>query len=360
MRLLPRYLLRGFLPSFAMAAVVMTSVLMMGYFIRLFNLAILKGIPMTWILRCFSLLLPYLLSLSLPMAYLVGLMLCLGHLSEDGELLALRASGFGYREVLAPFFVVSLALCASLLALNHRVSPDGLRSFKNRFSAALAQVSELDPEPRAFMELGDWKLFAEDVDKSRAALRGVRLFRQGPNALQVSARGGRYSVKRGEGITLELEDGELSRANPKDPARAMVAQFRRYRVLIPTGAQAAMRRSPDIQERNTPELRRMLASGALADRDVRETRTEIALRSAIAVSPFVFFWIGCPLGMRFEKRGRARGFTASLMILFGYYGLTMLGMGLGRRYDALAGAPWGADLACLTAGVVLVRRRLAR
>ena len=90
MTVLTRYLLRSYLPVFAMAAGVLLSVLLMNYFLRLFNLAVMKGVPLAWIVFCFSRLLPYFLSLALPMAFVVALLLTLGHLAEGGEVLALR------------------------------------------------------------------------------------------------------------------------------------------------------------------------------------------------------------------------------------------------------------------------------
>ena len=358
MATLTRYLIRTFAPTFALAVALMTLILMMGYFVRLFDLAVLKGIPFAWVFQCFALLLPYLLGLAIPMAFLVALLLSLGHLSESGEVLAMRASGFSPGEILRPYLALSLALSALLLWSNHGLSPTGLRRFKDRFSLALAQVSELDPEPKTFVELGDWKLYAETVDRRRRRLAGVRLFGSKGSAVTVNAKGGAYEVRRGEGIVLRLEDGEFSRANPQDPSRATVAQFNRYSVFIPAVPAAARRRNPDPQERTSRELWAML-DGPLLEPDRWEIESELSVRSAIAASPFVFYWIGFPLGLRLEKRGRTWGFAFSLLIIFVYYGLAMLGLGLARKNGLLAPlAPWMADAAGLAAGLGLARWRL--
>ncbi|MBI4051445.1 MAG: LptF/LptG family permease, partial [Elusimicrobia bacterium] len=52
--ILPRYLLRVFSPLFLVSLAVFVSVLLMNHFVRLFHLAISKGIPFFWVIKCFG------------------------------------------------------------------------------------------------------------------------------------------------------------------------------------------------------------------------------------------------------------------------------------------------------------------
>src|SRR5438045_9654172 len=98
MPILARYLFRQYLPTLFLCLAVCVSVLLMNQFLRLFNLAVLKGISPFWILACFARLMPYLLSLAFPMAFLVALLLTLGYLSENGEIMALLSSGCSFPD----------------------------------------------------------------------------------------------------------------------------------------------------------------------------------------------------------------------------------------------------------------------
>ncbi|MDE2144084.1 MAG: LptF/LptG family permease, partial [Elusimicrobia bacterium] len=104
MPILPRYVLRQFLPTFGAGLVLFFSVLLMNQFLRLFTLAVMKGLPPAWILACFARLLPSFASLTVPMAYLVATMITLGALTDSGEVMALRSAGFAYDEIVRPFF----------------------------------------------------------------------------------------------------------------------------------------------------------------------------------------------------------------------------------------------------------------
>lgn len=355
--LVPRYLLRLFFPLFGACLALFLGVLLMNQFLRLFSLAMMKGIPAYWILSCFARLLPSFATLAVPMAFLVATMLTLSQLSQTGELIALRAAGFSFREITRPFFWTAVALSALLLLINHKTGPEGFRSFRKSVSTASRQMARLDLRPRSFTVLGPWRLYARDYHEGSGRIEGVYLVKPGDrSAVRINAEHGTLTLDPGRGIDLELLDGELQLPN-EDPARFTSGRFARYRVHIPLAGGPEAPRELDIQEMNTPALRRRIADPAITADRRREYRVEAALRSASAFSPFVFFWVAAPLGLGLRHRARGGDFAASLGVLFAFYGLLVLGVSLGRRHDLLSSiSPWLADAAGLIVGAWLTRR----
>ncbi|MDE2040505.1 MAG: LptF/LptG family permease [Elusimicrobia bacterium] len=361
MPILPRYLLRQFLPIFALSLGVFTGVLVMNHFVRLFNLAVMKGISPLWIAGCFARLLPFIAGLAVPMAFLVATLLTLGQLSESGEVTALRASGFSFGEMTWPFLAAAAALSVLLLYVNHKAAPEGFHSFRDDYLSAASRITRIDFQAGSFVTLGPWKLFAKKAEPETGRLSGVYLVRQGGSQrpLRVEAERGRLSLEAGRGAVLELEDGVLQLPNP-DPSRLTSGSFERYALRVPLAAPIG-RRALDIPEMDTATLRRRLADPTTSRQHRVEYAVEIAVRSAGALTPLVFFCIAAPLGMRLGRHSRGFGFAASLVILFGFYGLLALGIGVGRREAALASvAPWAADAAGLALGAVLTRRAMSR
>lgn len=358
--ILPRYFLRIFLPVFFLCIGIFVSVLLMNQFLKLFNMAVMKGISFFWIVSCFARLLPYFCSMAVPMAFLVALLLTLGQLAENGELMALRASGFSFTEMMWPFLGLALALSALLLYVNHKAAPEGFHSFRKQQLRAAGQIARVDVEPGSFMPLGPWKLYARRADSGTGALEEVYLVRSGENsAMRVSARRGKLSVGRGLAL-LELEDGQLQMPNP-DPAKLTEGRFDRYRVEVPAVSAADPNRHLDIPELNSPKLLERIASPQTSLQHRLEYTVELSLRSAAALSPFVFFWVAAPLGLGMGRGGRGLGFAASLAILLVFYGLLAVGIGLGRRDARLSQtAPWLADAVVLALGAFLTRRAVAR
>ncbi|MBI3289339.1 MAG: LptF/LptG family permease, partial [Elusimicrobia bacterium] len=287
MSILSRYLLRTYLPAFSLALGVFLSILLMNYFLRLFNVAVMKGVSLGWIFYCFVRLLPYFLSLALPMAFLVALMLTLGQLSESGEVMALRSSGFSFREILAPYFFVALGLTGLLLYINHKASPDGFHAFKKAYADVVSSVSRLRLEARTFTRLGEWEFYADEAD-AQGRLKGVRLIKRAGQyqRLRVSAPEGEARPESGRGVRLTLRDGAL--LWPSDaPSELTSSTFGTYRLFLPFVDPNAAQRRADIPELSTARLLDRLREAGVSDQHQREYTTEIALRSAAAAAPFV-------------------------------------------------------------------------
>src|SRR3989338_2628518 len=207
MPILPRYFLKIFLPIFLVCLAMFLGVLLMNHFIKIFNMAVMRGISPLWIATCFARLLPFISSLALPMAFLVALLLTLGQLAEGGEIMALRASGFSFMEMTWPFLAVGVMLSGLLFYMNHKASPEGFHSFRNKYAQAAQQLARLDLEPRTFMKLGPWRLYSEKVDKKTGNMEGVYFLRQGrtqeDKGVRINALRGRMNIAKGKAVTLE-------------------------------------------------------------------------------------------------------------------------------------------------------------
>ncbi|MBI3553799.1 MAG: LptF/LptG family permease [Elusimicrobia bacterium] len=357
MPILPRYFMRLFLPVFGLCLSIFAAVLLMNHFLRLFNMAVIKGISPIWIATCFARLLPFIASLAVPMAFVVALLLVFGQLSEGNEIMALRASGFSFLEISWPFLAVAVSLAGLLLFLNHKTSPEGFHSFRNQYAAASEQIARVDLEPRSFVSLGAWKLFAREVDKDSGRLGGVYLVRQQEKqrGIRVDAARGQLTIEKGKDVSLELDDGEIQLPNV-NPRILTAGRFKRYRVSIPLSG-AHFDRPPDIQEINSSKLKLLIRDPGTSQQHRVEYAVELAVRSAGALSPFVFFWIAVPLSLSAGRYSRGQGFAMSLLILFFFYGLLAWGIGFGRRHENLASvAPWTADAIGLLLGAYLTRR----
>ena len=360
MPILPRYILKQFLPTFGVGLVLFFSVLLMNQFLRLFTLAVMKGLPLIWIMSCFARLLPSFASLTVPMAFLVAAMITLGSLTDAGEVMALRSAGFAYYEIVKPFLWAALVLSVLLLLINHQVGPAGFHSFRQQTTEAGQKMAKIDLRPRSFTPVGPWRLYAREADNATGRLEGVYLVKPSrTDSVRVNAERGRLNLVASRGVEMELEEGQLQLPNA-DPDRYTSGRFDTYRVFMPL-VEASTPRELDLQELTTGDLSRKIAAADVPRERRLEYIVEKASRSASALSPFVFFWIAAPLGVGLKRRTRGLDFAASLGVMFVYYGLLVVGISLGRRHDHLAAvAPWMGDAIGLALGAWLTKRAAAQ
>lgn len=362
-RILPKYLLSTLVPYLAVATGILSAVIFMNQFVRVFNTAIMLGASLGWVSYSLVQMLPGVLGLSLPMAFQLAVLLTLASFSERGEIMALRAAGFSFLQIVWPVGLCALLLSSGLIWLNHWESPHAYRRFQEARFRLAASITEVKVEPGSFTNIGEWRLYAEQADQNRGTASGVHLFKyeeEGSEAwaMRISAPRGRFSVLPGKGLNLDMWDGQFQRTDPKDPTAMIVADFKEYSVFIPfMGKQKA--REYYLTEMTTPEVFAGIAAKQLRPQREAEYKVEASTRMAMALSPLLFFWISCPLGLSMAKRNRAWGLMLSIGILFIFYGAMASGIGIGRRVFWLSWwAPFLPDVIAAGVGAFLWRSRL--
>src|SRR2546422_9085839 len=119
MKILAKYITRQAVVTLAMTVGVFTFVLLLGRILRqlsdmLANRQIGLGVVGQFIL----LVMPPVLSFSLPMAMLATALLVFGRMSADNELTAIRASGIGLGRVAAPVILLATLMGFACLYIN--------------------------------------------------------------------------------------------------------------------------------------------------------------------------------------------------------------------------------------------------
>jgi len=310
-------------------------------------------------------LVPNVVAFSLPLSFLMAVLLSLGQLSQEGEIIALRAGGFSFSEIMSSMFMASILSCALLLALNHWLGPKALKRSADYTRTMINRITRVELKPRTFQQMADWVIYSEEVEPSARRLRAVKLIRRA-NAgkepvfvTKINASEGSYSVLRERGISIELRNGQFSQTDYKDPDKVMYGDFDSYKTLIPFFSDSEGMRKYYPREMSTPMLLGRLAERSLETDVAWKYRIEIASRFAMALTPIVFFLLGAPLGVALEKKSRSAGFALSLVIIFLYYGLSITATVLSRKHHWLF--PWAIfapAAAGALVGLLLWRRRL--
>src|SRR6266446_4239290 len=87
----------------------------------------------TFVLMLARMLMPYVLSFSLPMAMLAAALLVFGRMSADNEITAIRASGVGLGRVASPVILLALLMTALCFYINTTLAPMCRFQFRTLF-----------------------------------------------------------------------------------------------------------------------------------------------------------------------------------------------------------------------------------
>src|SRR5437773_10257370 len=108
-----RYVVRELVPPTALGLLLFTFILLLDTISNLMRILVSRGAELVTVVRAFVYLLPSIFSVTIPMAFLLGVLLAFGRLASDSEIVALRASGVSPGRLLRP--VLALSVVATLV-----------------------------------------------------------------------------------------------------------------------------------------------------------------------------------------------------------------------------------------------------
>src|SRR5437660_11532132 len=180
MRILDRYIVREIFRHALLGLVVFTFVFFVPQLVRLMELLVRHAGSGGQLVKLFACLFPSVLIFTVPMAILVGVLLGLGRMSADSEIIALTALGIGRRRILLPVAVLALTGAALTLVITIWLGPAALRTFRSLEADLIASQVNFQVQPRVFDErFPRLVLYINDVSASGIQWHGVFLAEAG-------------------------------------------------------------------------------------------------------------------------------------------------------------------------------------
>jgi LPS export ABC transporter permease LptG/LPS export ABC transporter permease LptF len=359
MRILTRYILGEVVSHALIGAAVFTFVLFTRDLGRILELVVRNSAPLPSVAQIFFYTVPVALTYTIPMGVLVGILIGLSRLAADSEITAMRASGLGvwnFLRVVSIFVVV-----AWLLALGNSVylaprSLAALGQLQNRLKGAQASF---EVQPRVFYEgFPKIVLYVQDVKPASGAAiwKGVFLADlSDPLSPRISlAREGLLVSQGPDTLDLHLASGSTHEADPKNPDRYQISTFQTTDIPIQVPA------SQNNQEHEPVSLGEMRVSDLLHAGNAnpatrRWNLIEFHRRLALPTACVVLALVGIPLGLSSKRGGKSSGFVLTILLVFVYYSISLIGVSLARQARISPGAGvWLADVAFLLGGIFLL------
>ena len=402
MKILTRYIFKEMLGPTALGFAFYTFIILMKNLFDFAGMIIKRSLPAETVGRLLFLSLPHIVVLTVPMSLLFGILIAIGRLSSDSEIIAMRALGISTRTIYRPVFLFSFLVFLINLYLMNFVLPRGNAEFAALRSEIFTSQIEKELRPRVFYdEYENLTIYVNDLDpktlqwkgvfvadsrtadetrtgtssgpvtiaqqiqgaKADAAQPAAILPQRSSNKIIVAESGNLSIIKPHNQVWLNLKNAETHLWDPKKPDRYDLNSNAAQRMRLPDkygDANGGYQRS--LREMSFRELMEQARWSQYShDIDARETywaaKVEMNKMFAIPFACIVFGILGLPLGITNRRGGKSSGFSLSIAIILIYYVMINNGEHLADTGKiGAAVAMWTPNVVLLALGIYLLIR----
>lgn len=333
-----RYLVAEVLPPFIFGLLTFTLILLIFRIIKMIELVITRGVPLFQIAKLFSLILPTFLEMTVPMAFLLAILLGLGRLSNDQELLAMKASGISPWQILYPIAALAAAVSLVTLALTLFGRPAANLALKKElYSIARTRVTTALKEKVFNDDFPKILIYVEEIVPPGNTAQGVLIVDKRDRVRESIVLGKVARINTDENtnsLGLRLFDGSVYEREKGKPGFSQT-RFNIYDFTLDLDELVGQVREKEAGPKETPlatlidtiRAKEKLAAPVTAE------LMELHQRISFGFVPLVFCLLGVALTLmpRGGRANRSWGFMLCLFWLMAYFALLSLGKALGEK-----------------------------
>ncbi|MEO7431100.1 MAG: LPS export ABC transporter permease LptF [Dokdonella sp.] len=325
LRIIDRYLLREVTTSFVAATVILLLVMVGGAVADLLAKIARGRIPADLLFTLIGLRMVDALTILMPLAVLLGVLLAYGRLWRDSEMAVLQSSGLDLAGLLRPLALFALPMMGIIALVSFWLAPASDRLSQQLMQEASRSLIVAGLEPGKFVDLPgrDGQIYvgemsADGTQFKRMFIESERADKEaGKTRIDVitATHGYLYHDADGEGRYIALQDGfRVEGKLGEDDFRLM--RFVRNDIKLPDSA----------SDDNATTLKRSAPTAALLEAsDDPVMRAEVHWRLAAPISVLVLTLLALPLSKSSPREPRYARLLIALLVWLIYYNGLLFG-----------------------------------
>ncbi len=358
--ILSRYILKEISVPFFLSLAILTATALLSKAVKLIELMVTQGVGGSFIFWFVASVAPSFLIYTLPISFLIGVLVAFTRLSSDSEVTAIKASGLGLRAMLRPVLLFALFVYAAALVVTLYLFPWGNLNLKALFFDASKDRFVSGLEEKTFYDrFKGIVLYVDKINARTGEMEGIfiseRSDKEETNVFFATSGVFSPATERYT-VYLKLDDGAIHRKT-SGGRTYHIAGFASYTLELGLAGQPGAAGDKSNRELYLGELMDRAVSAKARGADPAPYVIDLHKRFALPASVFVFALLGLPLGIQKIRAARFTGFSIALGVVLTYYVLSTAFEALGESGSLNAVfAVWASDIIFLVAGVFVFFR----
>jgi lipopolysaccharide export system permease protein len=332
MKIIDKYIFREFLVFFC-AVIFGFVILMTGNTIFLMSDLIMnKKIPFFIVSQILILRMPAMFVLGFPVATVFAVMLTMGRLAKDSELVAMRTGGISFQRIITPLLVMSILISISSFYLNEIVVPSANHTSQNYIRQFfLSEVMENAKANVFFRIPGGLILYTKKYDEQSKGLRNLLVFETKeygfPDITDVNDG---TIVDEGNENLLILEDGTTYSID-KDGMVDQIFNFKKSTKDISREIRKLYGEQKTPQEMVSGELKELIDQFKKHNLKVSAQETDYYFKFSIPVANLAFAIVGLLFAVSNPRKESYSGIIIALILITIYWVMMTVMRSMGQK-----------------------------
>jgi lipopolysaccharide export system permease protein len=360
--LIPRkavqYIFFEMIPSLILGVLVFIFILLMAQALRYTEFVLIHGVGLDVVGQIVMYLSISFLPALLPMSLLFAVLMTYGRLSNDSEIVAMKASGMSMVSISLPAVLLSAVVTLISAQTSFHLAPWGNRQFELLVTKVAQTKASVTIREGTFSEgFFDKVVYANEVNSKTGELKDVFIYdeTQGAIPLTIIAKRGQIvqDPQMPNSVLIRLFDGDIHR---KSETHTKI-KFDSYdiRMTDPIKNENRQKSAPSL---TIDEISSALKKDKLPEEEERTLKAEFHKRWAISIVCMIFGMLGVGLGTTTNRRSqKAGGMILCLGVVVSYWIIYVTAEGLARNGQVPpALAIWAPNFIFLILTIWAVRR----
>jgi len=339
-KIIDRYIIKEVTLVSVAAFFIFTFLLIMNSLFVMSDLVIKYGISLFTVIELLFLLLPSTVAVTVPMAFLVGILLTYSRLVQDNEFYGMQASGISIKSITMPAVYLALIVTVGMVLFNNYTLPAANLEYKKLYFDIVKKRASIVIQEHTFInDFDNYIFYIGGKDLKNDKLKDIIVFVKNsgdinqPAKVIMSREGQLISDEKSMRMALKLQNGMIQVASYTNPDELNQIFYRTNYVDLDIQGILRSKSSPD----DLKSTREMTAGELIAEikkgKDTRQDRNwlyiELEKKLSIPFAVIAFAIAGIPMGLMTKKGGRLMGSALSLVLIFIYYILLSIGQNYG-------------------------------
>jgi LPS export ABC transporter permease LptG/LPS export ABC transporter permease LptF len=327
MKIIDKYIIKELLPHFFIGLLAFTFLLLSSTIIELTAIIITKGINYSQLFLIISYSLPPLLVLTIPMALLLSLLVGLGRLSADFELIVMRNLGISSLRLFMPVLIFALICWASSSYFMINLTPKSNKAMVDLMYKILTTKVNAEIKPRVFYnDLPNITLYINDIGKDLSWKNVFLIYKISPEKSRIILADKAYAKMDDKTQTMFINLYKGSWHENNEPGKYAYANFAYYQIPVKASFFLPPNRTfKSDREMTLSELSKEIETRKKNNSPYNAYAVEWHKKFSIPFACIVFALFGFIFFIQQMRVNRFSGYSISIFIILLYYTFLIFG-----------------------------------